>query len=296
MNNRETLEEALSNIRDEYILESMESGNKESVNKHSFRSIPKVAAAALAFVLIGTASAIAATYAPKLKDTTVKKNMIYSGGFDGCTQEDKAEDSHFVGRDEVVSSETELADGEEIVPWMEKTEESYSDGEKMIKYLFSDYATAIDYFEISSCFSKLPGDAQSVEASYWSHSDVIKTNDGAGDIQYDLIVTGIKSDYKMNGGTYALQEYYVVGAVAENAFIAQNLYETQNERIYVNQNGITLTLVDGYEEEAETGTVAGMVTKVLLNYDHYMGAITFSGMNEKDIQRVLDSFDIPDDL
>lgn len=278
MINREILDEALSNINDEYIIETLEYSNKKGMNKRSFRNVSKIAVATLAVVFIGTISTFAATYTPILKPTIVNENKIYAGGYDECQEDEDNEAGHVVGGSEVISSKTEQADSSEVNPWLDKTVETYSDNETIIKYHFADYDKAIHFFEISSCFPELPGVVQSVEASYWSHSD--------------LIVTTIKSDYQMNGGTYSLLEYYIVGPVADNAFIVQNLYETQNERTYVNQNGITFTLVDGYEEEKENRIVDEMVTKVLLGYEHYMGAITFSGMKEKDIQKVLDYFDI----
>ena len=291
MINREILEEALSNINDEYIIETLECGNKEGINKCYFRNVSKIAAATLAVVFIGTVYAFAATYAPVLKPTTVDENIIYAGGYGECQEDEDNEAGHVVGGSEIISSNTEQADGSEGNPWLDKTVETYSDNETMIKYHFADYDKAINFFEINSCFPELPGVVQSVAASYWSHSDLIGSEESHYD-RIDLIVTTIKSDYQMNGGTYSLSEYYIVGPVADNAFIAQNLYETQNERTYVNQNGITLTLVDGYEEEKENRVADEMVTKVLLAHEHYMGAITFSGMKEKDIQKVLDYFDI----
>ena len=291
MINREILEEALSDINDEYIIETLEYSNKEGINKRRFWNVSKIAAAAMAVVFIGTASAFAATYVPILKPVTVDENMIYAGRNDECQEGGDNEAGHVVGSGEIISSKTEQADSIGGNPWLDKTVETYSDNETMIKYHFADYDKAINFFEINSCFPKLPGVVQSVAASYWSHSDTIGSEERGYD-RIDLIVTTIKSDYQMNGGTYALSEYYIVGPVADNAFIEQNLYETQNERTYVNQNGITLTLVDGYEEEKENRVVDEMVTKVLLGYEHYMGAITFSGMKEKDIQKVLDCFDI----
>ena len=290
MINREILEEALSNINDEYIVETLECGNKEGIHKRSFLNVSKIAAA-LAIVFVGTVSVFAATYAPVLKPTTVDENMIYAGGYGEGPEDGDKETGHVVGNGEIISSMTEQADGSEGNLWLDKTVETYSDNETMIQYHFADYNKAVEFFEISSSFSELPGVVQSVAASYWSHSDIIGSEESRYD-RIDLIVTTIKSDYQMNGGTYALSEYYIAGPVADNAFIAQNLYETQNERTYVNRNGIALTLVDGYEEEKENRAADEMVTKVVLGYEHYMGAITFSGMQEKDIQKVLDCFDI----
>lgn len=291
MINREILEEALSNIKEEYIIETLEYSSKENMNKRSFRNASRIAAATLTVLFIGTVSAFAATYNSVLKPTTVDENMIYAGGNGEYQADGENQNGHVVGGSEIISSNTEQSDDSEGSLWLDKTVETYSDKETVTKYHFSDYANAIRFFEIDSCFTELPGVVQSVEASYWSHSDFIGSQEGYSE-QIDLIVTTIKSDYQMNGGTYSLSEYYIVGPVADNAFIARNLYEPQNERSYVNQNGILLTLVDGYEEEKENRIVDEMVTKVLLSHEHYMGAITFCGMSETDIQQVLDSFNI----
>ena len=290
MINREILEEAISNINDEFIAETLEYSNKEGLHSHGLKNILRIAAAALTVIFIGTVSVFAASYNSVLKPTTVDENVIYAGGNDERQEDGENESGHIVGGSEIISSSTEQANGE-CDPWLDKTVETYSDKETVIKYHFSDYAKAIHFFEIDSCFTGLPGVVQSVAASYWSHSDFINSQERYSE-QIDLIVTTIKSDYQMSGGTYSLSEYYIVGPVADNAFIAQNLYETQNERTYVNQNGLLLTLVDGYEEKRENRIVDEMVTKVLLAHEHYMGAITFCGMTETDIQQVLDCFDI----
>ncbi len=87
-----------------------------------------------------------------------------------------------------------------------------------------------------------------------------------------------------------MQEKYVVGAVAKDAFLAVSLYEAENERTYVNSNGVEFTLIDGYEEENDNAK--DKITKVLLGCDHYFGSASFRGVSEKEIHSVLDCFKV----
>lgn len=282
MKNRKKLEETISSIKYEYIIESMEYSEKKATREW-IRLASKVAAILFLVAFAGTASAIAASQIYKMKETKLGEDVIYIGEFDKPVDIDD-ESVHRVGSGTPISVSNKDSNANEL--WLEKYIETYENGDIITKYSFENYDNAIRFFELDSNFIKLPGRIESVTASDLNKADIIKNNETVH--TYDLRSTTITSDWQFETGSYHLIEHYVVGAVATNAYIARNLYEAENERTYVSKNGIEFTLVDGYESEYKDNKI----TMVLLRSDQYFGAISFKNLKEKNIRTVLDCFNL----
>lgn len=279
----------LTEVLNECLAENAEHNQKGKYMPGWVRYGSKVAAAVLAIVFVGVTSVIAAPSIYKLKTTVVEKDVIYFGGYDKNVNCEEDESVHIVGAGTPISVETTLPNDSQKL-WTDKSIETYENGDVITKYTFATYEKAIAFFGLNSNFADLPGKEETVNVNDFRKVERRNLANEKEWIEMDMIYTTIISDFRMGSGSYEVTELYVVGAVAENVFLAQNLYGAENERTYVNKNGIEFTLVDGYETENVRD--GGRITEVLLGCDHYYGVVKFRGMNEKEMQEVLDCFKI----
>lgn len=278
MDNRQNLEEAISKIKNDYIIESLEYCEEKKTKQSGVNFVAKAAVAVLVVGVFGTASAIAAANYYKLKNVTIDENVIYFGEYDKTANNEKNESDHIIDLDKPVSAKYEQDDSDKEL-WLDKSVDTFEDGETVTKYSFANYEDAVAFLELDSNFSDLPGTVEFVR--------VMDRSIGNAE---ELRSATIMSGYQMKSGSYKMVEFYVAGAVDENAYMVADLYETSNERAYVNKNGVEFTLVDGYETENEDS--GEKITKVLLGCDHYFAMISFEKMNEEDIYSVLDCFSV----
>jgi len=286
MDSRKNLEESISKISNEFIIETLKYDEESNSWMRWLNFLPKVAVVILAVGFVGTASVIAATNYERLKEITVDKDVIYFGGYDKELNPEEDESVHVVGAGELLSTQSEQGSKKDL--WLEKNVETYADGDVITKYSFESYKNAVDFFGIDSNFRNLPGMTESVSANDFRKEETMQAGEGL--VRMDLVNTTIISCFQLNVGSYKVVEHYVVGAVGKNAFLVENLYEAGNERTYVNTNGMEFTLVDGYETENEE--TREKFTKVLLGSDHYFGVISFRGMSDADIHGVFDCFEV----
>lgn len=271
MNNQRTcMEDAIRNMDDKFIVEALTYSSESKVKKHVLWRVPQIAAVIFIVLGIGGVSVYAGT--KMMKETQVGEGVVYVGGYEEYMNDE--------GEHEVTDFlTTEFTESDGSTPWLDKQVKQYEGSGVQTIYHFADYRAAAEFLNVTCYFTDLPGELSMVTASDYRIAD--------------LSIYSISLEARVNGGSYSLKESFVDGKISEEAFIADNLYETENQRTYVNKDGVVLTLVDGYPDAAQHSEADKMITKVLILHEKYMGILTFSDMAEKDIYKVLDCLHIP---
>lgn len=283
VNNRDTIENALTDIDERFVTEAL------TVNKDSKKKIfvwggtlSRVAVACLAVVGIAAIGITSYAAVQKLQSAKIKDNTVYVGH-----EPDNTPPNVIVENIEETVKSTEVPTADSL--WIKKELVEYGDTEYTYFY-YNSYDDAATDHDMEKWFSNNPGAPDSIK--------VIFRDDDC------FVYTRIVASYKYKDGEYLLDQLRMTckenGSISNDFGMSIEYDETSNIREYTNTSGVTFTLVDGTNYDAETNEPS-TETSVLILYDNpdnlpgteaykYSGYLFFDNLTDKEIHEVLDSF------
>ena len=246
------------------------SGNRDVDPKRQKNGIrkwytfPKAAVAAAALVLVGSAGVYAAT--KLLSDPVVTDHSISVGNTE------YVDDEAIIASEEPATIEHVTAEkGDENVKWLTKDVEIVNGYTNTI-YTFATYEEAAAEAGMDRWLGN-----EYVTVSPAAFTDV----EGKG-----YHSKSVNVEFKVESGIVRINESVAEAGVAEDAAYSIKMQQPSNERIYNSENGLQFKLVD------DTLTDGRVVTYVLIAYDRYTGYLSFEGLPDAEIYKVLENVSI----
>lgn len=251
---QELVEQAITNIRDEYVLEAVEYKRSKII---SFPKTPqgfvKAAAITLAIVMVGTTTAYAAA--------TVIRKVFFT------------DHTVSVGNEAYVDDAGAIADAGPV--------EDVTNGiAQNTTYTYDSYEKACEDAKLDMWLETLPGNVDTISYSV--------CDDG------NVVTHSIDVFCYVNGNAFSITETRFEGNYAEDMAYSIPLEHKQNVREYTNKAGIEFSLVDDCFEREEYGeqdvlmNVSVTRTYVLIQYRDRYGYLSFENMQEEEIYQILD--------
>lgn len=274
---RELVENALTNIDDQYIDEAI--NYKKENNVISFPRVPKkmVKAATITFAILVVGSATAYATTSFLRKVLSTNHSVYVG-----SSEDM-EDESFLDADDTVNVEDKgTITGDDSVNWITKHEENVNGESDNTYYTYDSYEKAVNDAGLDNWFPEIKGEMKSVQYIFQ-------------DMQAST-TKSINAEYAYGNGTYFIVQEMMEGNVAEDMTYILPVLEKSNEREYTNAAGQTFTLVDNKEdvskfneEKGKMENVQATITYAMISYNRYYGYIEFEGLTEDEIHEILEN-------
>ena len=250
------------------ILQGEKSAGTKRTGMKKWYVFPRVAVAAAAVVLIGSAGVYAAVQL--LNKPTVTEHTVSVGNTE------YVDDAAIAASEEPATTrEISFEEGNENVKWTGRTVKE-TNGYTTTVCTYDSYASLLEDSGMDNWFT---AEYPMTDMVYTVTEDrkASETNGAEG---YRSVSIGASFAYKE--GTVDVLQDRSEASVAEDAAFSIKLENTSNSRNYTAKSGLEFTLVDTQEE-------AGVTTTVLISYDNTNGYLRFKGLTDAEIQEVLET-------
>jgi len=249
------------------ILAGEKAGETKRKGMKKWYVFPRVAVAAAAVVLIGSAGVYAAT---KLLKPTVTDHAVSVGNTE------YVDDAAIANTEEPASTKQISSEaGDENVKWTSRNV-SEVNGYTTTVYNYDSYAAALEDAGMKDRFT-VEYPSRNVIRTVTEDRKASETQGAEG---YRSTTVSAEFTYRA-GVVEVLQDRSEVG-VSEDSAYSVKLSNTSNERNYTTKAGLEFTLVDT-EEDGE------LYTTVMVSDGKVNGYLQFRGLSEDEIREVLDT-------
>ena len=249
------------------ILAGKTSGETKRKGMKKWYVFPRVAVAAAAVVLIGSAGVYAATQLMKPK---VTEHAISVGNTE------YVDDAAIANTEEPASAKQISSEaGDENVKWTSRTV-SELNGYTTTVYSYDSYAAALEDAGMESRFT-VEYPERIVTRTVTEDRKASETQGAEG-----YRSTTVSAEFTCHAGAFEVLQDRSESGVAEDSAFSIKLSNTSNERTYTTASGLELTLVDTEED-------GGLCTTVMVSDGDVKGYLRFRGLSEEEIREVLDT-------